>query len=167
MPQEPDRTSIYQDLRNQFLRLPPPPRGDSALIPDVYGAVVDFHIGAGLVTTVAHVDGTSSLYFSTGGGVLGFGNHPGVRAASAELLRLLSRDVGLMVRTSNIGLPSPGMTDIRALAASGLLLARAPSSEFDTQRHPLWPAFKVAMAITMQLQAIVHPDSPGMTPPPA
>ena len=50
------------------------------------GVVVDIPAdGGGFATLIAMSEGTTSLYLSTGGGVIGAGQHPSVGAANREL----------------------------------------------------------------------------------
>jgi len=78
---------MYEALRTAALDavrlgLPAPPPEHS----DVSGVVVDIPAdGGGFATLIAMSEGTTSLYLSTGGGVIGAGQHPSVGAANREL----------------------------------------------------------------------------------
>lgn len=53
----------------------------------VYGAVVDMGVDANkIVTMICFIDGTTSLYFSEGGGIIGAGRHESVKNAVSTFL---------------------------------------------------------------------------------
>lgn len=53
----------------------------------VYGAVVDMGVDANKIATmVCFIDGTTSLYFSDGGGIIGAGQHESVKNAVSTFL---------------------------------------------------------------------------------
>jgi hypothetical protein len=53
----------------------------------VYGAVVDMGVGANKTATlICFIDGTTSLYFSDGGGIIGAGRHESVKNAVSTFL---------------------------------------------------------------------------------
>src|SRR5258708_14763878 len=53
-----------------------------------------------VATLACFADGTTSLYFSTGGGMLGAGQHESVRAAASAFLATATRDAALLVERS-------------------------------------------------------------------
>ena len=52
----------------------------------VWGAAVEFRVGEAVVFLAAVAEGSVSMYFSTGGGVIGGGQHAAVRAAGQRFL---------------------------------------------------------------------------------
>src|SRR5688572_16670054 len=66
-------------LSREMLRdMPGDPDGDG-----IRAVVFDWGMGNGSATLVAFDDGTTSLYFSGGGGIIGAGAHDAVRRAAA------------------------------------------------------------------------------------
>jgi hypothetical protein len=57
--------------------------------PSVSGLVVDVPAEGGFATVVALTDGTTSMYTSTGGGIIGAGEHGQVAAATRALLTVV------------------------------------------------------------------------------
>lgn len=68
----------------------------------VYGCVVDMAMGNGnVVTMVCYFDGTASLYYSTGGGIIGSGQHENVRKAVGSFLVSIHQVLPIMKKTEN------------------------------------------------------------------
>src|ERR1035437_6926854 len=68
---------VYAGLREQILRLDPATAGMSQRPggPIVWGALMEMGYPNGVATIVALADGTTSMYTSTGGGIIGGGAH--------------------------------------------------------------------------------------------
>jgi len=75
---------------------------------------------------VAVADGTTSLYFSSGGGILGAGEVPAVAAASRRFLEVARGFLSALAPIVDPGLPAAGVTQFVAVARDGL--RRAPAS---------------------------------------
>src|SRR5690348_17043141 len=79
---------VYVGLRNQILTLDPARAGFAGQA--LWGCVMDTGYPSGAATLVCLSDGTTSLYTSTGGGMIGGGAHEQVVRANAGLLATLS-----------------------------------------------------------------------------
>ena len=73
---------VYDGLRQQILRLTPDQLGESAYAP-ILALLMETGYSEAVATLVGVVDGTTSLYFSNGGGVIGAGAPQGLRCAVA------------------------------------------------------------------------------------
>ena len=78
---------IYNSMRNMAFNIKPEDI-DVTLDNDnqVYGSIIDMNTGTGIATMVCFIDGTASLYFSNGGGILGTGKDESVKKAVASFL---------------------------------------------------------------------------------
>ena len=79
---------VYEGLREMVLGLDAEKvRAEpSTELPHVWGVIVDWAVANGFATFVALLDGTSSMYTSSGGGIIGGHGHESVRAANRALL---------------------------------------------------------------------------------
>jgi hypothetical protein len=92
----------------------------SALASRPWGIVVDVaRADAGVLTIACMADGSTSLYFSLGGGVIGAGRDPAVRAAGKLLLEEAAGHVPSMKAPSSTGTPELGSVAFFVLAAGG------------------------------------------------
>ena len=95
-----------------------------------------------VATLVGLADGTTSMYFSNGGGMIGAGQHPQVAATTKRWLELAEQALDhLPEATGDVALPDEGMTQLAAVTESGLRVARASEDELGGGRHPLSPLF--------------------------
>lgn len=90
---EGDPTAAVRALRDEAIRVS---ADDIDLAPAtalgrVWGVLVEIGYPEPVATLVALSDGTTSLYFSNGGGVIGAGEHAAVRDAASHLLTSLTR----------------------------------------------------------------------------
>ena len=134
-------TSAQPDLRAMVLRRDflagVPPSTDGRL----RAVVMDWSMDDGTATLVAYGDGTTSLYTSVGGGVIGAGTHEEVRGAAeafrAEAERTLKRFTAVAA-ADPLPLPPPNavtfyvITDSATLRAGPIVTSRLIAGE-----HPL------------------------------
>src|SRR5205807_5832373 len=82
------------DLRAQILHADPTMLGFSPhLDRPVWGAVMDMAFPDGVASLISLEDGTTSLYTSTGGGVIGGGAHQPVVDATEAFIQAVSEHV--------------------------------------------------------------------------
>lgn len=141
-------------LRSMVLGLTP---SEIGLSPEntsgkVWGVVTETGMERGFYTLVVLADGTTSLYFSNGGGIIGAGERESVREASRELLATSNRFVGTAAPTSDTAPPGKGTTKFFLLTFDGLRSYTAPEVELGEQRDPLSPLFHAAHAVITQLR---------------
>ncbi len=69
----------------------------------VYGAVVDMGVSSGnTATLICFIDGTASLYFSNGGGIIGAGQHDSVKQVVESFLLASHQAVPIMKHADSI-----------------------------------------------------------------
>ncbi|PYG89029.1 hypothetical protein LY28_00849 [Ruminiclostridium sufflavum DSM 19573] len=69
----------------------------------VFGAVVDMGVDKGKTATmICFIDGTASLYFSNGGGIIGAGQHEAVKKAVSTFLESCFQALPAMKKIDNI-----------------------------------------------------------------
>lgn len=109
---------VYEDLRARALsanELGLVARSDGH--PDVTGVVIDIPGEGGFATLVALQDGATSVYTSSGGGVIGAGEHAEVAERASVLLTEVQRALEQFGVDSGTDHPAPGY--VRFFAASG------------------------------------------------
>ena len=92
---------IYYDLRNRVFSLDPDSIGIKTENGKVYCVVMDFAVGETPVTLVSFLDGSTSLYFGNGGGVIGCGEHENVKKATLELIQHANLDKNKLEETTD------------------------------------------------------------------
>jgi len=72
----PEPAPIYTQLRNRILSLTPAEIGIkcTAQLPNVWGILMEMGLPNGVAALVCLAEGTTSLYYGSGGGILGCGS---------------------------------------------------------------------------------------------
>jgi hypothetical protein len=136
-------SGAYEGLRAQLLALDPAAAGlaPTAALPRVWGVLFELGLERGTATVVSLADGTTSLYTSSGGGVIGAGAHAPVVTATHELLAVVEGHLDAFGDDPDHALPAAGTVAMRALTYAGRRRADAPEQELGEHRHPLSPVF--------------------------
>ncbi len=141
----------YRGLRGQVLGLKP---GDVGLSPvadsRLWGLLMETGYPDSVVTLAALTDGTVSLYFSNGGGIIGLGQHEAPRQAGLALLAAAPGHLPQANATSEFPLPAPGHTRFYFLTFDGAFTADSPEAELGGGASPLSPLFFKAQDVITQ-----------------
>lgn len=142
----------FDGLREMALRSrADPPPGQR-----VYGGLMDWSLGSGLATLFTLSDGTTSLYLSGGGGVIGGQGHLAVRDAGRRFLATLDQLLPQMGADPSGAKPPAGMTDLRALTPQGRYVARVATELLGRGQHPMAAAFHAGQAVIAELRKIAE-----------
>lgn len=162
--QDPSPADTYLSLRAQVLGVGPEALGlaHTAEGPVVWGVVTELGMESGVATVVVLAEGTTSLYFSTGGGAIGAGTHPPVAEASDRLLALAESAVRTvpLAPAGSYPLPSPGRVCFWLRTFGGTLAAEAPEAELEGGEHPLSPLFRATHDVITAVR-ILDEHRPG------
>ena len=151
-----DAGSVYAGLRHTILTVDPAEVGiaPTADLPRVWGVVMDTGYPNGTATVVALADGTTSLYTSTGGGIIGAGAHASVAAATSALLGIVEAHLDLLPAATQDDLPPADWVVLRALTYGGQRAVLAEEDELGYDRHPLSPVFHAVHEVITQLRLL-------------
>lgn len=141
-------------LRATLLRAKPADFGLAATpeLPHVWAAMMEMRIGKADVSLVAVADGSTSLYFSTGGGVIGGGEHESVRTANRRLLVVSEKLLpAFVVRDAPLAVMA-GAVSFAVFTYEGLRAARDTEERVQRKKSPLWPAYDVGQEVITALR---------------
>lgn len=115
--------------------------------------VVDMALDSGVATVVSLVDGTTSLYTSTGGGVIGGGTIEPIGLASEALVYAAERDVEQIppVAGDDRSVPRTGYVRFWVLTYAGVRMVEAHADDL-TREHPLWRMHLSAQEVVTNLR---------------
>lgn len=122
--------------------------------PGVWGVLMETGYPTAVVTLVSLADGTVSLYFSNGGGIIGLGPHPGPHKASEVLLQAAPAYLQAMQQTSSFPLPQKGETRFYVFTRNGTFTTNANEEEYGKGRSPLSPLFFMAQDLITQIRLV-------------
>jgi hypothetical protein len=135
---------VYRGLREQVFSLKPADLGLKPTAGSVWGVIMETGYPEAVVTLVALGDGTVSLYFSNGGGIIGLGTHEGPGKAARDLLSAAPKYIDKCTRTKLHPLPGKGTTRFHLLGFDGVFTTEAQEEDFGYNRQALSPLFHKA-----------------------
>ena len=97
----------------------------------VYGVIMDWEMEDATATTVSYETGDASLYLSTGGAVIGGGQHPNVKKAAKQFVRLAQTFLDKTVKTEKTPLPVKDEVKFYLLTNKGIYLGKDVKKNFE------------------------------------
>jgi hypothetical protein len=156
-----ERPGPPPDLRSEILHADPSTLGFALSVDQpVWGAVMDMVFTGGAASLVSLADGTTSLYTSTGGGVIGGGAHQSVVEATHVFLDAVGQHLAEFAATDADDLPTPGTVRFHALGFGARQRVDAPEADLQTREHPLWPLYYTGHDVITALRIATEGDRP-------
>jgi hypothetical protein len=151
-----EAAEAFQRLRQQLLTATPDMFGiePSERFPNVWAAVMELGLAGGIASVVCVSDTTTSMYTSTGGGMIGAGKHEAVVEANHRFLDAAERSLSLLM--SVVVLPAPDQDTVRfnVMTFDGPRTAVGAPDELATGGLPLSPLFLAGNDVITQLRMI-------------
>jgi hypothetical protein len=150
----PEPAQVYTNLRNQVLKLVPQEVGivPSGEIPSVWGVLMETGYPEAVATLVSLSDGTTSLYFGNGGGMIGGGEQAAVAEATKSFVAGSEQFVQHMMPTKSFPLPAVGRVKFYIMTFSGAFTAEADESALGSGKDELPPLFYSGHGVLTQLR---------------
>jgi hypothetical protein len=146
---------MYVTLRNLALTLDP---AQIDFKPDpsnpIFGVLMETGYKDAVVTLSAIGDGSVSLYFSNGGGIIGLGQHEGPRNACFAFLSDARQFISHLRRTKEFPLPQTGDTTFYFLTINGVLTLSAKEADLGNNRLPLSPLFHKGQEVITEARLV-------------
>jgi hypothetical protein len=143
---------IYSQLRQRVLDLTPDQLGEDNAEAPLLAFLMETGYPEAVATLVAVADGTTSLYFSNGGGMIGAGEHAPVREANRRFLETAGAFLNDLSTVSDPTPPSEGITQFVAVTPEGLRGAVAAEEELGEGRHSLSQLFHAGQDVITQMR---------------
>ncbi|HYR03058.1 MAG TPA: hypothetical protein VES58_06915, partial [Syntrophobacteria bacterium] len=135
----PEPVTIYKNLRSTILALAPARLGISPSdgLPNVWGVLMETGYFPAVVALVSLADGTTSLCFGSGGGVIGAERHTAVREATAAFIAVAEHHRNKLAPAKSFPLPDVDRVRFYVLTFTGTLTAEAGERELGKRTHEL------------------------------
>lgn len=147
--------AVYNGLRQQLLATDPKTIGLSPSTSNrVWAVLMETGYPEAVVTLATVGDGTVSLYFSHGGGIIGVGQHEDARKAGLELISTAQSAIGSARQTDKFPLPENGHTQFYFLTFEGAYTADAREKDLENNHHQLSQLFYKAQDVITQARLI-------------
>jgi hypothetical protein len=147
---------IYLELRTKALDVDPAAIGlaPTEKLDRVYGVILDLGYPEGPATLVGFSDGTTSLYTSSGWGVIGGGEHEVVAEATLRWLTVAESMIDDFEKADHSQLPQVGDVAFTVLTYDGRYRAVTQESAVDEGTSPLTPLFAAGHDVISELRQI-------------
>ena len=147
---------IYEGLRSMALSVRPEPLGVEVGVDEPYVALMEFRVGEHSMTLVAVLDGSASMYFSTGGGNIGGGKHESIRDAAQAMIGVARTLLDEMQVASEFPLPSPGIVVFYVVTPSYTYTAVDDEDALGQGRRPLSPLFYAGHEVITEYRRVLQ-----------
>jgi hypothetical protein len=149
-----ETAEVYAGLRRQVIDLRADQLGGEFAQVPILALLMENGYEQAVATLVAVADGTTSLYFSTGGGIIGAGAHESVAQANGRWLETGAAFLEQLEPVADPQLPAAGQTQFVAVTNDGLRAAVVPEQDLRRNRHALSPLFYAAQDVIAQVRLI-------------
>lgn len=134
-----DPAEVIRALREQVFSISP---GEVGMVPGpghtrVWSVLMEMGYREAVVSLVSMADGTTSLYFSNGGGIIRAGQHQTVRDASLRFIALVDARIDELAFADTHPMPVVGRVRFYARTFEQLRTAEAGEHELGEGRHAL------------------------------
>lgn len=149
-----ENKSTSADLRKMVFDLNPNDIGLSkeSFGHPVWGMVMETGFPEGAFTLVALAEGTTSLYFSNGGGIIGGGEHESVREASGYFLTGAQQFYESGTKVKEYPSAKDGEVKFYFLTYDGVLMYSAIEDKLGNEKDPLSNLFFAAHEVISELR---------------
>ncbi|MBK7183628.1 MAG: hypothetical protein IPH89_12200 [Bacteroidetes bacterium] len=109
-------------------------------------------MGGATATTVAYQTGDASLYLSSGGGVIGGGQHQNVNKAAKQFVNLAQTFLDNSTKTKTTPLPSSDEVKFYLLTSKGVFAGQEIMKNFENNSSPWAELFEEGNKLLTELR---------------
>lgn len=148
------KENAFEDLRNMAFSATPEQLGLS--LPNdktvVYAVIMDWEMGGATATTVSYQTGDASLYLSSGGGVIGGGQHQNVNSAAKQFVSLAQTFLDKTTKTETTPLPAIEEVKFYLLTNKGVFAGQETMKNFENNSSPWLKLFEEGNNVLTELR---------------
>ncbi len=142
---------VYTSMRKQVLNL------DDKQIPElkgepVWAVLMETGREDEAISVVAVADGTASLYYSTGSGMVGLGKKPDIHSATLSFVKKSASFLKFMKRVEAFPLPKPGQTFFYLVTPEGVFCYEANRNDLGRQQDKLSALYYAGHELIAQIR---------------
>ena len=157
-----EEAEVYSGLRKQALTLTVEQLDTDS---PVLAVLIETGYPEAVVTLISVADGSSSLYFSNGGGIIGAGEYEQVNDSSLRLVNLADNFKNNLMLTNTYPLPKNGYTRFYVVTTSGVLTEEVLEDDLGNERHALSHLFFQGHELITYIRAADEHRSTGQNIP--
>lgn len=143
----------FNDLRQMALSATPEQLGlETPDETEVFGIVMDWDLGDGIATVAAYETGDASMYLSSGGGVIGGGQHDNVRQAVFPYVQLGQGFLTKAEKTESTPLPDKDCVRFYLLTNKGIFYSQEKMKNIESENSDWLKLFEEANKVLTELR---------------
>lgn len=124
-----------------------------------YGLLMEMEISGSVVTLVCFATGDASLYYRTGGGMVGGIAHETVRKAAVELVGQARAALSRMIQAGGHPLPGPGKVRFYALTPKGVYTTETDRESLADPESPLGSLYYSGQEVVTRMRQVQEQKS--------
>jgi hypothetical protein len=113
---------------------------------------MDWEMGGATASTVAYQTGDASLYLSSGGGVIGGGQHQNVNSASKQFVSLAQTFLDKTTKTETTPLPATDEVKFYLLTNQGIFVGKETMKNFENNSSAWLKLFEEGNNVLTELR---------------
>jgi len=123
-------------------------------LPRVWGFMMEIFISQTWVNLVCVADGTVSIYFGTGGGIIGAGEHDSVRSAARECLKKSEEILEHLKKFDPAHIKNEGKIKFHVLTYDGIRSDEVETNEIENETHYLSEFYYSAQNVITEVRSV-------------
>lgn len=144
----------YIGLRGMVFKTAPSQLALKPAPSEVWAVLMETGYPDAVMTLLAISDGTVSIYFSNGGGIIGLGQHDGPERVSKSFLAMAQQFLAKAKPTREQPLPAPSLTRFYLLTGDGVYFAEGKEEDMGEGRHQFAPLFHKAHELITEIRLV-------------
>lgn len=148
--------AVYLSMRQRALETTPESLGAAGDVKDdqPYGVLMEMGMPDSTVTLACFANGDASLYYQTGGGMMGGIAHEPVRKAVKEFIGLAQKALSKMSRATSLPVPDLGKVRFYALTPRGILAAESDREALGQTQNEFATLFYSGQEVVTQMRQV-------------
>ena len=118
----------------------------------VYGVIMDWGMDGATATIVSYQTGDASMYLSSGGGVIGGGQHQNVNSAAKQFVNLAQTYLDKATKTETTDLPSTDQVKFYLLTNKGKFVGQDNMKSFENNSSEWLKLFEEGNKVLTELR---------------
>lgn len=120
----------------------------------IYGIVMDWEMDGATATVVSFATGDASLYLSSGGGVIGGGQHENVNSASKAFVAEAAKYLDKAAKTDATPLPSTDCIKFYIITNKGIYAGEEKMKNIENETSKWYGVFEEANKVISELRIV-------------
>jgi hypothetical protein len=118
----------------------------------VYGVIMDWEMGSATATIVSYQTGEASLYLSSGGGIIGGGQHQNVSSAAKRFVSLAQTYLDKSTKIETTDLPTTDQVKFYLLTNKGKFVGQDNMNNFENRSSEWLKLFEEGNNVLTELR---------------